>query len=370
MRSVQNMLDDQKTDYLISKVDSKYVPIFGAKDYSRQDKRAIYRYLFSRDPKKFPPSLKNRLIGLYDPMADRGRRFPDGLRWCLNVYVGCEHNCGYCYVNGYNPETVGISPHPKTNFEKDLTRDIENLLSLCVPPAPLHLSNSTDLLQSALERKYGHTLFALILIAKHRSQFTSLVILTKNPAMLCEAEYLSTISSPEIKPITVQITCAFWRDEPRAFYEPHAPSIDNRLNAMKSLADNGIDVELRIDPLFPSARINREIRGHDELAHYSILEAQTQEDITQLVRFAKGVGAKAVIAKPLKVPLSKKAQQCKDWFGKLYSDAARSHGRTARGGSWRLPPDYQEGLVFSVKAICIKERIEFRHCKQDVANRK
>ncbi len=370
MIPVQNMPDDQKTDYLISKVDSKRVPIFGAEEYSQQDKRAIYHYLFSRDPKKFPPSLKNRLIGLYDPMADRARRFPDGLRWCLNVYVGCEHNCGYCYVNGYNPETVGINPHPKTNFEKDLTRNIEDLLSLGVPPAPLHLSNSTDLLQSSLETKYGHTLFALKLIAKHRSQFTSLVVLTKNPALLCQDEYLSIISLSEIKPLTVQITCAFWRDEARKFYEPNAPSVDNRLSAIKVLSEKGIEVELRIDPLFPSTRISRELRGHGDLSHYSMPEAQTQEDIAQLVRFAKEAGAKAVIAKPLKIPLSQKAGQCKDWFGELYLDASRSRGRIARGGSWRLPPDYQEALVLSVKGICTKEGIEFRHCKHDVANRK
>lgn len=69
--------------------------------------------------------IRDRLDGLLDeprpglpgglPMADRARRFLDGLRWCRNVYVGCEHNCGYCYVNGYNPEAVGIHPHPKTN---------------------------------------------------------------------------------------------------------------------------------------------------------------------------------------------------------------------------------------------------------------
>ena len=370
MGPVQNMLDDQKTDYLISSVDSKHVPVFNAKECSQQDKRAIYRYLFSRDPKKFPPSLKNRLIGLYDPMADRARRFPDGLRWCLNVYVGCEHNCGYCYVNGYNPETVGINPHPKSNFEQDLIKDIEDLHLLGVPSAPLHMSNSTDPLQSTLENKYRHTLFALKLIEKHRAQFTSFVILTKNPAMLCQDEYLSIISSPEIKPFTVQVTCAFWRDDARAFYEPHAPSIENRLNAMKSLAEKGIDVELRIDPLFPSSKISRTIRGHDELAHYSILEAQTQDDIIQLVRFAKEAGAKAVIAKPLKVPLSKKAQQCKDWFGNLYSDASKSQKRTAHGGSRRLPSAYQEALISAVNKVCAEEGIEFRHCKNDVANRK
>ena len=267
MEFEKTIMEDQRIDSLITKVDPKQAPIFSSKDCSQQDKRAIYRYLFPHQPKKFPPSLKNRLINLYDSMTDRVRRFPDGLRWCLNVYVGCEHNCGYCYVNGYNPETVGINPHPKVNFEQDLIRDIKDLRALGVPPAPLHLSNSTDPLQSALESKHRHTLFALKLIAKHRVQFTSLVILTKNPAMLYQDEYLSTISSPEIEPFTVQITCAFWRDEPRAFYEPQAPSIDNRLNAMKTLAKKGMNVELRIDPLFPSDRINRELHGHDELTH-------------------------------------------------------------------------------------------------------
>lgn len=370
MRSIQNTPDDKRTDYLISKVDSKHAPIFDSKEYSPRDKRAIYRYLFSHQPKKFPPSLKNRLINLYDPMADRAGRFPDGLRWCLNVYVGCEHNCGYCYVNGYNPETVGINPHPKANFEQDLITDIKDLGALGLPPTPLHISNSTDPLQWALESKYRHTLFSLRLIAKHRSQFTSLAILTKNPAMLCQDEYLSTISLSEIKPFTVQITCAFWRDEPRAFYEPQAPNIDNRLNAMKTLAEKGIDVELRIDPLFPSARISRELHGHDELAHYGIPEAQNQDDIEQLVQFAKEAGAKAVIAKPLKVPISKKAQRCKDWFGELYRDASQSKTRTAHGGSWRLPPAYQKALVSTVEDICAKEGIEFRHCKHDVALRK
>ena len=94
MEFEKTTMEDQRIDSLITKVDPKQAPIFSSKDYSQQDKRAIYRYLFSHQPKKFPPSLKNRLINLYDPMADRAGRFLDGLRWCLNVYVGCEHNCG------------------------------------------------------------------------------------------------------------------------------------------------------------------------------------------------------------------------------------------------------------------------------------
>jgi len=196
------------------------------------------------------------------------------------------------------------------------------------------------------------------------------VILTKNPEMLCEEPYLSTIRSQQIKTLTVQVSCAFWRDEARSFYEPKAPSVGKRLDAIKSLAREGVDVELRIDPLFPSARISRELRIHNDLTDYGIPEAQTQDDIEQLVCFAKEIGAKAVIAKPLKVPISNNAQRCKDWFVELYRHAWPSGRRTVSGGSWRLPPIYQEALVSSVQDICLKAGIEFRHCKHDVATRK
>jgi len=176
-------INDQDCDELISNVGNKVSPVF--QGYTDDEKRAIYRYLFSRKPKKIPPSMKNRLIGLYNPMANRSNRFPDGLRWCINVYIGCEHNCGYCYVNGYNKEGVGISPHTRNNFDRNLNKDIQELRSLGVPPVPLHMSNSTDLLQQKLEMQNRHALLSLQEIAKFREQFTSITILTKNPKFLC-----------------------------------------------------------------------------------------------------------------------------------------------------------------------------------------
>ena len=102
---------DQDADILIQKVESKTARIF--EGFQPGQQRAIYRYQFPRKPQKLPPSMKSRVINLYDPMANRTHKFPDGLRWCANIYVGCYHNCGYCYVNGYSQNNVGISPHPK-----------------------------------------------------------------------------------------------------------------------------------------------------------------------------------------------------------------------------------------------------------------
>jgi DNA repair photolyase len=358
------------TDSLIQTVGDRFVPMFEKGNHSQHDKRAIYRYLFSRRPKKLPPSLKHRLIHLYDPMADRSSRFPDGLRWCLNVYVGCEINCGYCYVNAYSQLSVGSSCHAKAAFTKKLIDDLQALMDLCVPPAPLHMSNSTDPLQQGLEGRYGHTLFSLRKIAEYRSLFTSVVILTKNPQLLCTDDYMAIITKPVMSPFVVQITCAFCRNDVRSFFEPNAPSVQSRLEALKFLAKNGVDVELRIDPLFPSSRIQGTIRGHKPLPHYALPEAQTHEDLATLVRFAKKSKARAVIASALKVPVSNRAKQCKDWFATIYSDANPTGRRVTMGGSWRLPAAYQNVLISTVSDICTQAGVGFKHCIHDVLTRK
>ena len=61
---------DKDADILIQKVESKTKRIFEGFEPIQQ--RAIYRYQFPRRPKKLPPSMKSRVINLYDPMANRG----------------------------------------------------------------------------------------------------------------------------------------------------------------------------------------------------------------------------------------------------------------------------------------------------------
>jgi hypothetical protein len=63
-------LIDQDADILIQKVEPKTKRIF--EEFDPGEQRAIYRYQFSRRPKKLPPSMKSRVINLYDPMAVSG----------------------------------------------------------------------------------------------------------------------------------------------------------------------------------------------------------------------------------------------------------------------------------------------------------
>jgi DNA repair photolyase len=365
-----NSINDSDANILIQNVESKYKPIFDRGNYSSEEKRAIYRYFFSQRPKKLPPSLKSRLVNLYDPLADRSKSFPDGLRFCLNVYVGCEHACKYCYVNGYSKESVGNSYHEKSGFKEKLIKDINEIRKLQVPTAPIHLSNSTDICQENLETNFRHTLFALKTIANNRDTFSSIALLTKNPKILCEKEYLSIIKSPSMKPLVVQITCAYWNDDARKFYEPDAPSIQSRLDALQILSENNVEIQIRIDPLLPSSRIKGKIRGHKQLSHYSLPEAQSTDDLVNLIRFAKKAGVKSIIGKPLKIPISNKAKQAKELFGNLYTDSFPDGKRKVQGGSWRLPEEYQKEMISNVAEICEREGIVFKHCKHDLLTRK
>jgi hypothetical protein len=151
--------------------------------------------------------------------------------------------------------------------------------------------------------------------------------------------------------------------------KPAGISVRNGRIVMHYNPVKGIDSELRIDPLFPSSRIKADIRLHKPLSHYSLSEAQSQKDILNLVRFSKEVNVSAIIAKPLKVPVSGRAKRCKDWFSPIYFDANRGR-RTVKGASWRLPEVYQKALVSTLSDMCVQDGIPFRHCMQDVLSRK
>ncbi len=365
-----NSQNNTDADTLIENVATKFKPIFAKGNYTADQKRAIYRYFFSQKPKKLPPSLKSRTLNLYDPLADRTKRFPDGLRFCLNVYTGCAHSCGYCYVNGYSKEGVGFSPHVKAGFKEKLAKDLNDIKNLQLPKAPLHLSNSTDICQHDLETEHRHSLFALQKINENRNLFGPIAILTKNPAILCDKAYLLILKNETIRPLAVQITCAFWRDEARKYYEPNAPTVQSRLEAFKTLCENGITTELRLDPLFPCNEIDPVLRRHHPLNSYGLPEPQTDNDLAELARFVKNANGKTVISKPLKIPISDKAQQSKDWFVKLYRDANPTGQSIVKGGSYRLPDAYQKAIMTRAKKICEKQGLAFKYCKHDALTRK
>jgi len=361
--------NDADCDRLIGEASAKERRVFDGRPPREQ--RAIYRVLFPMMPRALPPRLAGaRVIGLYNPMADRSNGFPDGLRWCVNVYTGCKHDCAYCYVTGYSRNGIGVSPKAKKDYARTLDRDVARLVELGVPAAPIHLSNSTDPLQEDLERTHRHTALTLEAIARHRDRFTSVVLLTKNPALLLEGRYLELLLSGELEPFTLQVSCGFWDDGVRAFFEPAAPPAAERRVATEFLAAHGVDTELRIDPLFPNSGIGATQDCHAPLDTYGLPEALPPDAQGKLVQWAADAGVRAVVAKPLKVPVSARARRCKQLFGQLYKDTNGGAKGVVQGGSWRLPRAYQRALIREMEIRCDAAGIAFRHCLHDVLHRR
>lgn len=307
-------------------------------------------------------SLKSRALGLYDPFAQRSH-FPAGRRLSCNVYTGCDHGCVYCYTCGYIPDSR--SARSKTNFLRDLQRDLRDLKGLGLPPMPLHISNSTDPLQEWLEGQYQHTLQLLRTLVGEQHLFTTITLLTKNPARLTRSEYLDCLQS--LEHVCVEVSLIFWDDCQRKAFEPGAPSVDSRLNAICTLRKEGVPVALRVDPLFPRNPLPNQFFSHCRVEDYGARSAHTFEDLQRLVEFAADTGCKSVIVSPLKVLCGRWHDQTfLNAWEPLYKDANKGFP-LVRSFAYRLPDAYvRQHLIGPVaqygqaKGICVV------HCKENL----
>ena len=161
---------------LASRVDPQYRPVWEGRPPEQQAALALY-FLPHQSAKGTLTPTRPRVIKWYCPFACQSG-FPSGHRYCINVFTGCAHKCEYCYALGYSPD----NPSCKKDFQKMILRDMEDLDQFDVPPAPVHLSNSTDPFQP-LELNAGHTRYALERLLVHRRRFTTVTILTKNPLL-------------------------------------------------------------------------------------------------------------------------------------------------------------------------------------------
>jgi DNA repair photolyase len=345
---------------LARKVDAKYAPAWGGK--TPQEQAALAMYFLPHGSKKAALSpTRPRVIKWYCPFASQ-HSFPSGHRYCINVYTGCAHACEYCYAAAYEPP----EPAVKRGFAELLGKDLADLERFNVPAAPIHLSNSTDPFQP-LEAVAGHTRLALREILRHRHRFTSVVILTKNPAMavgLGCVDLFPQLASGGAA-FCVEVSLAFWREEPRQAYDPGAPSVQDRMAGIRRLRQAGVPVVLRIDPLFPR------LPGPGSSATYHdfrLLQPQTLDDLERLVAFGRDMGVHHVVYSPAKIvqPRMRPLSPVMRGMRSLYESLAAPERLVFRGGSWRLPGAVQSAVTDPLVDLCRRHGIEAKCCKQNL----
>jgi DNA repair photolyase len=367
-------VDIEKGLEIAERVDAKYKSVFNKFPPSQRGAVALY-FLPHKSQKEILGVTRPRVVKWYCPFADQ-RNFPSGHRYCINVYAGCSHKCKYCYAQGYEPSEAKC----KDDFKNKLLKDLSEIEEFGLPPAPVHLSNSTDPLQP-LEQQQKLTLYTLQQLLRYRRYFTSVVILTKNPSTLLKPEYISVLKglarlSKEhlcknffeenaVPPLRIEVSLAFSDQNDADFYDAGAPPITNRIEALKQLSQIDIPVVLRIDPLLP----RNPLPDGKLLADFKLPNAQGIPALEKLVRFAAENGVLHIVYSVAKVvaprhkPIPEAMQQLKG----VYDYIAKPGKLVFRGGCWRLPDNIaQEYIVKPFLEICKGHNIKAYFCKQNL----
>jgi DNA repair photolyase len=164
--------------------------------------------------------------------------------YVINPYVGCQHNCVYCYAHFMkrftgHKEPWGQFVDVKLNAPELLQREITRKR-----PDRVWVSGVCDPYQP-LEGKYKLTRQCLEILAEHDWPVT---VQTRSPMCLRDLDVLKTGKYFEVG---LSITTA--DDAMRKLFEPNAPSINERVRALGELHQAGIRTYAMIAPILPHA---------------------------------------------------------------------------------------------------------------------
>lgn len=170
--------------------------------------------------------------------------FPGG-GWAVNPYVGCAHNCAYCYARfikrftGHSGEW-GSFVDARINIAEVLARQMRShkYWGKCI-----YIGTVTDSYQPA-EEKYKLTRSILDVLVNYKNPVS---ILTKSDLVLRDIDLLK-----KFREIDVNFTVATLDEEWKNFTEPNSPTIGGRLKAMRKLSDEGIAVFAMMGPYWPN----------------------------------------------------------------------------------------------------------------------
>ena len=203
-----------------------------------------------------------------------------GLRYNMNLYRGCEHQCIYCDSRSacYQIEDfrdVLVKVNAIELLRKELaSKRVKGTISTGSMHDPY----------TPVERKYGLTGQALKVIA---SLGFPVSIFTKSDLVLKDLDTLCVINRVHAS-VTISITTT--DDDLAKKLEPGAPSVSDRLEAMRTLSARGIHSGVAMMPILPFIEDN-------------------EENITRIVERARENGASYIVA----------------WFGMSLRDRQRAY---------------------------------------------
>ncbi|MFL5909006.1 MAG: radical SAM protein [Gaiellaceae bacterium] len=275
--------------------------------------------------------------------------------WSLNPYMGCAHQCTFCYVRAFElradrpaDDRYGASIRVKTNVAEVLRRELAR-------PSwqrdGVAIGTATDPYQPA-EGRYRLTRACLEVLADAANPFA---IITRGPMIMRDLDVLVEAALRADVSVTFSIPTVdvdVWRRTEPGTAPPH-----QRLRALKQLVDAGIKTGVGMAPILPGL-------------------SDKPEMLADVVRAARAAGATGVWAKLLYLKPGTRehflAALERDWpellpeYERLYGrraylpaentkplqekvrELARTHGVRDRRRVRLEPPDDPEQLSLAV----------------------
>ncbi len=168
-----------------------------------------------------------------------------GYDFCLNPYVGCEHGCSYCYASFMKRFTGHLEPwggfvDAKVNAPEALRRQLRRIRG-----GSVLVGTVTDPYQP-MERRLKLTRGCLEALAEAGGGFEPSV-LTRSPLCLRDVDVFRRFGAR----ISVGLSITTDDDRIRRLFEPHAPPIGARVEALRALKRAGVPTYAFAGPLLP-----------------------------------------------------------------------------------------------------------------------
>lgn len=157
----------------------------------------------------------------------------------LNLYTGCRHGCTYCYCPSIMRKPLDAwasNPHPRKDILKQLKREAEKMAGdprevlLCFMCDPYQSDEAATLTRKALLILEQHQMRVQVLTKAGHRATKDFDILTRNgwrfgSTIMCKSEAT------------------------RKTWEPGAPSIQSRYDAVKQAHNLGIKTWVSVEPV-------------------------------------------------------------------------------------------------------------------------
>jgi DNA repair photolyase len=169
--------------------------------------------------------------------------------WSLNPYMGCAHQCTFCYVRAYElradrpfDDRYGTSIRVKTNVVEVLRRE---LAKASWEHESVAIGAATDPYQPA-EGHYRLTRGCIEALRDFSNPFS---VITRGPLIIRDVDVLAQAASRASVSVTFSIPTLdeeVWRRT-----EPGTAHPRHRLRALKALVDAGVKASVGMAPILP-----------------------------------------------------------------------------------------------------------------------